>query len=377
MDVNIKPLLIFLSIFLGIFVFYRLIVSRLFRVSEGLESKESYQEASSQEASSALADNDSDAILCQNDYTKVNDLPLKEYTIKSSFNSAYNGSEVTKDTLEKRLAEGYRFIDLNVFSASGGILYVGFSRDNNPTLIQNTLLFSDALQTIHTYAFTKRMKPGETSVAYDYLSSPLFLNIRVYRPQNSIVDVVDQIWSALDWDNQPNYYKNEKGEVALVNGCTSLSAIGKKIVISMDIENIIQIYAPAEKPIATEIPTLTQKRLKQFVGIYTGGNTWRATYKYTDDSISVKTKDLKITDQTKSPYKTNITTMHIVYPYPDDQSNPDFKSMILKNSLQTIPFRVYLGGGELTKYEKMFADLKTSFVPMAYAYTYLRNPVNM
>ena len=369
MDVDIKPFLLFLSVVLGVFVFYRLIVSRFFRIWEGLETKAKQDISSSSD--------DSDAIVCaDNDYTKAEDLPLKEYVIKSSYNSAYNGTDVTADTLEQRLADGYRFIDLNVFSASGGILYVGFSRDNAPTMIQKTLMFSDALKTIHTYAFTKRVKPGTVNVSYDYLSTPLFLNLRVYRPVDSNEDIVDEIGKALDWENNPNYHKTASGEAALVNGCTSLGSIGKKIVISMDIENLIQIYAPAEKPIATEIPEPTQKRLKQFVGIYTGGNTWRASYQYTDPSITAKTKDLKISDQTRSPYKTNVATMRIAYPHPEDQSNPDFTRLILHNSIQNVPFRVYIGGGELPKYEKMFAELKTSYVPMAYAYTYLRGLAN-
>jgi hypothetical protein len=61
-------------------------------------------------------------ISCSNAYADSNTLPLREYVIKACYNSAYdpnNSPKLSALNLETRIAEGYRFIDLNVFSSEG------------------------------------------------------------------------------------------------------------------------------------------------------------------------------------------------------------------------------------------------------------------
>ena len=47
-------------------------------------------------------------------YSGTTDLPLKEYCIKSSYNSAVSGDFVSQDMIKNVLARGCRFIDLDV-----------------------------------------------------------------------------------------------------------------------------------------------------------------------------------------------------------------------------------------------------------------------
>jgi hypothetical protein len=58
---------------------------------------------------------------CTNDYSESKSLPLREYCVKASFNSAYDGNDVSGSTLVTRIEEGYRFIDLNVFPAADNV----------------------------------------------------------------------------------------------------------------------------------------------------------------------------------------------------------------------------------------------------------------
>jgi hypothetical protein len=127
---------------------------------------------------------------CSTDFANAKNLPLKECCVKSSFNSAYDGTDVSADTIKQRIQEGYRFIDLNVFSAEGEV-YVGYSPDNAPTLISNKLLLSDALKQINDTAFSSTTVFD--SHFKDIASYPLFVHIRIYRKPNSNIDIISNV----------------------------------------------------------------------------------------------------------------------------------------------------------------------------------------
>ena len=183
---------------------------------------------------------------CTNDYTNSAELPLREYCVKSCFNSAYDGQDVSKDVLTQRIKDGYRFIDLNVFSASGDV-YVGFSPDNAPKTVSNNLLLSDALKTINDSAFSSAtVFDGSLSNVASY---PVFVHIRVYRPPGSNIDIIANVAKTINGSKSspPSYASNylrtidSNGtpEPTQIDGCTVLSSIMKKVIFSMDILNIL------------------------------------------------------------------------------------------------------------------------------------------
>jgi hypothetical protein len=320
-------------------------------------------------------------------------LPLKEYCVKSSFNTSYNGSDVSKDTLLQRIKEGYRFIDLNVFSASGDV-YVGFSPDNSPVLISNKLLLSDALTAIAATAFS-------TSTVFDVCMNnvaayPVFIHIRVYRPPGSIVDIISNVASVINGapagpNQQPasppaysiNYLRNDDGTPTQIDSCTPLSTLMGKMIFSMDILNILEIYAPMTYQSAATLPPDTITAMQSFTNVLTGGSTFPTFYGYTEESLIYRTNTLRFDDVSiYGSNQTNVKHMYIVFPHPDDVSKksksnatgvvqPDVKGMILNRSIQFTPLRVYLADTYLNDYIKIFDVAGRPFVPMSNLITHL------
>jgi hypothetical protein len=368
MEIGIKHLLLFITIIIFVVVFYRIISSRLSIFVEGFDPEPASQS-------------------CENEYANVDSLPLKEYIIKASYNSAYDGN--IKDpknptlALETRLAEGYRFLDLNVFSSEGK-LYVGYSQDNKPTLTSTAIPFTEALDCIKKHAFTKSLlqlgddtpllekvvspaAPTGPTIRDNYVNYPLFVLIRVYRSESSKIDIVKALKEILATSSDTKYLREGQGDNELatqIDGCTPLPHLTGKMLIVMDIVNLIQIYAPEEKPTADQIPEETRNYLKHFVNIYTGGNVWR-------HGSQKKIQPLRISD-IKEPYKTNLFNTQILFPTISDTVNADSYDVILNNSIQTILVRPDLADTNLRSYTQMFKDLKKPLICGAYAYNYIK-----
>jgi hypothetical protein len=334
-----------------------------------------------------------------------NNLPLREYCIKSSFNSAYDGnsnSATSKDVLLQRIKEGYRFIDLNVFSASGDI-YVGFDINNSPTLISGNLKLYDALKTISDNAFSKTASDFATTQMSNVGSYPVFVHIRVYRPPESKIDIVSNIAKIITGKTESNtspppfkvnYLLDDDGNPKQINSCTKLSDIMGKMIFSMDILNILEIYAPSNDRNASALlqqPDAynTLPSMQTFVNVLTGGSTIPAFYEYTDDTIINRTIQLGISDASlKNSLQTNVKYMYIAFPHPYDVSQtnssnpdatgviqPDINLFILNRSIQITPLRVYLGDDSdknLSNYNNIFEKIGYPFAPMMRVYTYLK-----
>lgn len=313
-------------------------------------------------------------------------MPLRQFVIMSSFNSAYDGKAVTVERLSETMARGYRFIDLNVFIGQNenkeNVLYVGYSIDNAPTISSNTLTFAAALDLINKQAFVKTEssksiakarvpltastvnKMPSASLGETYIQYPLFLHIRVYRATNSDVDVVGEVVKAMEVHKPGTtwYLRNPDGTATSVNGQTTLESIQRNIVVSMDILNLIQVYAPSSDPVATNIPEPVRQSLRKVVNIFTGGHTWRAFYHYRDVTAQ-KAKRLEVVDDTRH---TNVTNMFIVYPYKTDKSNPpSIKDWGRTYSIQAVPIRTYLEDEGVASTEAFFEDLGKPIAPMS------------
>jgi hypothetical protein len=230
--------------------------------------------------------------------------------------------------LIERIKNGYRFIDLNVFSASGDV-YVGFSPDNAPKVISTKLLLSDALKTINDHAFSSGT--GFDEKLSNVASYPVFVHIRVYRLPGSNIDIIANVAKIINGTkgSPPSYASNYlrtvdsdgNPEPTQIDGCTVLSTIMKKVVFSMDILNILEIYAPINYQKADTIPKETVESLQTFVNVLTGGSTFPAFYRYTDDSLIYRTNSLGIGNAAiNGSLQTNVKHMYISFPHPDDVS---------------------------------------------------------
>lgn len=315
------------------------------------------------------------------DYSDPNNLPLREYYIKSSFNSAYQGGDVSIDGIAARLSEGYRFLDFNLYSASGQEVFVGFSQGNTPMGGSGNLRFSEALKYVTSNAFIKPTKQNiATQVSWDYTKRPLIINLRVFRAPGSAIDIVANIANIINPNAglkpgaknavpspsySSNYYVDSmSGMATKIDGCTTLGSIGPRILFTMNIENILQVYTPSGE-FAQFVPEPTIAAMNTFVNFFSGGSTCVAFYKYTDPSLTSRTKTLTKTNDDMKSYQTNVQHMSIVFPHPtDDNVQPDIKRFALDSSVLLLPMRTYIGSdANLSLNTRIFNDSQDAFVP--------------
>ena len=329
--------------------------------------------------------------LCNSDYSEPKNLPLREYCIKSSFNTAYDGNDVSCSTIIARLAEGYRFIDFNVFSASGEV-FVGFSKGNTPTLDSGNLRFSEALECIAKNAFTSPQSTDTppNQVKWSYTELPLFVNLRVFRALGSTIDIISNLANIINPNSgstsagavsQPSYSMFYHLDPATnmpkkVDSCTPLSDLSKKIIFTMNIENVLEVYTPSAE-YASQVPDTTITAMNTFVNFLTGGHTCPAYYNYTDavQSLTSRTNVLMRNEDSLTSYRSNIRHMIIVFPHPKDTANqPDIRNFTLNCSALILPLRAYLAdnGKNLALNTSIFDQGKTGFVPAVNLSTYIR-----
>lgn len=328
-------------------------------------------------------------------FLQSDDLPLKEYAIKASFNSAYDGNKVSLEQLGKTIYRGCRFIDLNVFSTDADHLYVGFSNDNSPTMVDVSLPFPDVITYLNAYAFqididakkaveqesvdrfiqsqiSPEMANGK-SIQDNMVNTPLFLNLRIYRSPKSTADIIGAIYSQIQGLQFRHIDETGKNAVR-IHPYTRLGELRRKILITMDIENILQIYTSPPPYDPNNVPVETRKTIGKMVNAYTGGENWSTFYKYADvEKNSLQKLARRDTELSKPSYETNAMNMKIAYPYYTESNNPDAYDYIMNHIIQTIPFRYYRADKELKKYNALFDDNKTPFLPLYHAMTYIRS----
>ena len=97
-------------------------------------------------------------------------LSLKEYFIKSSYNSAYSGTSVSTNNVIDILKRGCRFLDFEVFYIDGKA-QVAYSTDPSRINIDsdNCILLSDVFDTLITNGFANAPNSGD----------PLFIQLRI------------------------------------------------------------------------------------------------------------------------------------------------------------------------------------------------------
>jgi hypothetical protein len=328
-------------------------------------------------------------------FTDPENLPLKEYAIYSSFNSAYDGKQNTIDQLAKNMYGGCRFIDFNVFYANDD-LYIGYAVDNAPVMTDTSLKLSQAIEYINNYAFTldkdteTKVKQSDrdqyvkgiidagsmsaTTIHQTYINYPLFVNIRVYRPANSKTDIIEKVFTVITGKNGLQNRHSTNGQAIQIGPFTKLNELRKKVIITMDFQNILQIYSGPPPYDATNVPATTTEYVNKMANIVIGGDKWNAFYKYSDVEKNTF-RPLKVIDtavNSKHSYETNTNDMKLVYPYfADVLKNPDSYKYIASYKIQTVPNRFYINDANLERYIQLFKENKTPFLPLYYAHTYI------
>ena len=320
--------------------------------------------------------------------TNLNDpanLPLREFFIMASYDSTFDGKTCSVDTLADVMYAGCRFIDLNLFMGTKEKrLFVGPTKDINATSADLSLKLSEVLGYINQYAFVvdnkaksrgekplnERNIPGinnttENAPSLDktYTKYPLFLNFRIQQtsPETDILTVLYKDYLAGEKGLISPKFRLITGDQATqINGGTLLRDLYGKVVISIDIDNVLKNYAPATMN-ALDVKQPVRDVIRKLVNVKTGGHTWHTYHSYNTIESLAKT--------VISPKGGNLTTsvekMYLAYPgIKDKDANPNALLYLSDHGIQTSLMRFYLKDGHLDEYKKTFRESKSPMIPI-------------
>jgi len=288
---------------------------------------------------------------------KNTSLPLLQYCIKSSYNSAFNGKIISLDALTNVLSHGCRFIDLAIkpLTDNNNIAYVIDDNTNNNTLT-NSILLTDVLSKIAQSGFMSPCpNPGD----------PLFLHLRIISDTKSNPKIYTQIADTINSTLSTRLYKQK------VTQNTILSDIMGKVIIVIDL---------ALSPDYGDLPDcngpdyqntgLQCYNLKNYVNIESNSE-YVHEYEY-NDLVEQRTFPPHINmDNTINQTVINIVTPGSINGIFGYISNPNPDYTITNYGVQIHLMRFYMNDSNLNIYEQDFSNNGSAFVPMATMINYI------
>ena len=273
-------------------------------------------------------------------------LPLKEYVVKSSFNSAMTGFYFNLNMIKYVLERGCRFLDFEVYSFED-VPYVAYAADNNFTNVDsyNKLLLGDVLSLVAASAF---VSPSPNP------NDPLFVHLRIKSFNNNIFEAISEIVA--------NTIGNRLNSCDVTTD-TLLSSLMGKIILIVDKQ-----LAPNYKKYSTCDPSSTTNcnDLTSQVNMESGGDYMRI-YNFS------KLLDLSI----MPPYiysdgTTDVNTLRLAIPdNGTNMANPSVYEFIVDYGSQFVALPFFIKDTNLENYEKIFSDNKSEFVPFNVMIPYL------
>ena len=279
---------------------------------------------------------------------KYSDLPLKEYCIKASYNSAVSGNYVNKNMLKHVLSRGCRFLDLEIFYIEHKNSFMPVvAKSSDPKFIlfdtNNHITLEEAFSSIITNAFSGN-SPNK--------GDPLFLHLRIKTKDTECYhDVAKLIDSIL----KPKLMEGQ------VNETTKMSEMMGKIIIVVD-KTIHRDYKDLAKCKAQDLQCYD---LANYTNLESGGqvlNQFSLMQIETQPSAPILIKDDNVT--------TSAISSRLVVPLSKNSENPNMLKMILRYGIQIVGYKYDQQNEQLEKSEAFFNDNKGGIVPLAAAITY-------
>lgn len=276
-------------------------------------------------------------------------MTLKDFVVKSSYNTAYIGSEMSLTGITYALERGYRYLDFEVYLIDG-LPCVGYCEKPKatPTILTstNSLPLGKVLYTIATEAFSPPVKNT---------NDPLFINLRIYTKDDILYEMVAKMIDR----NIKNRMYNFK-----VDADTELEDIMGKIVVFVDV-----MAAPNYDSLPNCSVLIGDEEekcfnLSRFINAESGGKSLKTvTY---DSLMSQSTRPPTIDPETKG---TNLTGLSLVYPdVVYNVSNPDLKPFVVEYGVQFTTVRLNIFDTNLKNYETFFTNCKSAIVPISKAF---------
>ena len=284
------------------------------------------------------------SVLISNITPKYTNKPLREFVIKSSYNTAVSGNNVSTDAIKNVLARGCRFLDFEIFYINNSA-HVAYSTDDTNQTIDsdNSILLDEVFSTIVSSAFASPVPNA---------GDPLFLHLRIksVRPE-----IYKEVAKSIDYALRPKLYPNP------VTKETKLADIMGKIVVVFD-KTSDRDYKTHSQCNPSEKDCIN---LTPFINMESGGET--LYLQHYGELLNQCTSPPMVLDN--CDLCTNVKTMRVVLPdanYVNTQ-NPEIDEFILNYGSQIVPYRFYQNDAGLKDYESFFDENNAAFVPLATA----------
>lgn len=280
-------------------------------------------------------------------------MPLKQYCIKASANSAYSGGFISDEMIKYVLSRGCRFLDFEIFHLpkkegdTDFVPFVGYSNDGSSPHSQsnNNVELSVLLKSALTNAFlTKTSSQYKTTNVDD----PLFLHLRLRgRSAEKKQELYNSIQKVLSHFNANETFKSYL-MTSPISPETSISKIMKKAVFVFDFE-------PSTKGYYHNLTSNTEKLEKVN---YNQINT-REYSKTPPTTVSTTEVDV-------DSYKYTLPNYNRFF-----QKNVNIFSAIRNYGIQINLMQYYINDIELQKGEEIFNELQSGVVPMSYGVAFI------
>jgi len=246
---------------------------------------------------------------------KFKDLQLREFIIKSSYNTIVNDKgDVDKEMIEKVLVRGCRCLHFKVKTNSGGseVVYNEGASDGVP--------LADVLSKINSKAFSTP-SPSPTD--------PLFLYLVTDTLDSDAITRVNSMLTT----NFPNRLHAGK-----VDKSTEIRRLMGKVIVIGKGDLLNNIVAD----VVNGLPVYSYEQILNSVG-------------------------KKVTKVSETEFETDKDTFKMVLPNTDDDMvlPPPPNSFIKSYYSQFILYKFYIENELLEEYEKIFDDAKSAFVPIS------------
>ena len=325
-----------------VYVLYRMI-------SKSMESKKTINPPfnnipnSSQNNQLASVEQTTQSISIKNSVFPLSeDNALRNFCIKSSFNSACTGSYMNLDMIKYVLKRGCRFLDFQVFIKDNTPI-VAYSREdyeNAFTSSSPALSLAAVFSVINSNAFNQH-SPNP--------NDPLFIQIKIL---SSLPTADSLIAESIAASFQENLYKDPNtGHAVKINLNVQMNQLKGKVVIFCDKPHS---SSPSPSPSTSSSPTIM--KLSDYVNLFTGTVNSRV---YTEQQL---------TYQPINPPDPYVYNLHIVLPSLGlfyGVNNSDANYLIKNYGAQIIAQAFYVNDSNLNNYETMFNKYQSAFVPIS------------
>ena len=268
-------------------------------------------------------------------------MPLAQYCIKGSYNSAYSGTVLSGDAIKYVLSRGCRALDLEIADDVENGVSVIYSKGGE-TVGKNKASLVDIFSAISANAFFSGNTPNP--------EDPLFIYLRI-KMSRGVYDKVAAIIS--EQFAKSRRYINVNGNAKPTNGSTMLKDIKSKVIFLMD-KTVNPSWAS------------DSSRLTKYINAEVGGTSWKMqSY---GDIVNQAIDPPTLSDNFKS---TNLYNEIILRPdnleiYP----TPRITDTIMNYGIQILLLRYYVYDEGMILNEDLFDTFKTGILPIAYAIQY-------